>query len=133
MSLSVIHPNEELVRASYAAFARREMTSVMQLFSDDITFVVSGRSIQSGTFSGKDAVGRYFAICREHTAGTHRIEVLDVLANDTRVVALLRASGEHGDAVFDMTVVHVWRVSGATASEVSIIPTDQYAFDAFWS
>lgn len=128
-----MHPDEQLARNAYDAFARRDMASLMDVFSDDIAFVISGSSVQSGTFSGKQGVGRYFSIVQEHTGGTHRVEVLDVLANDDRVVALLRALGERGDEVFDMTVIHLLRVSDGKVTEVAIVPVDQYAFDAFWS
>ena len=61
------------------------------------------------------------------------MEVLDVFADDTQVIALLRALGQHEEKEFDMTVVHLLKVSGEKVSEVSIIPTDQYGFDEFWS
>jgi hypothetical protein len=61
------------------------------------------------------------------------VEVLDVLANDTRAVALVRALAERGEHLFDMTVVHIWQLSDGKLAKVSIIPADQYAFDAFWS
>jgi ketosteroid isomerase-like protein len=128
-----MHPHEQLVRDSYDAFARRDMGAVMELLADDITFVIPGRSIQSGTFRGKQEVGKYFSIVQEHTKGTHRVEVIDVFANDTRAVGLLRALGQHDQAVFDMTVIHLWQLADGKATAVSIIPIDQYAFDAFWS
>jgi ketosteroid isomerase-like protein len=130
---ALLHPNDEVVRKSYDAFARRDLPALLELLSDQITLVIPGRSIQSGTFSGKDEVRRYFALVGAHTAGSHRVEVLDVLANDARAVALVRAVGERGDEVFDMTLVHVWRFSDGMPAELSIIPSDQYAFDAFWS
>ncbi|MEY2441527.1 MAG: uncharacterized protein QOJ46_953 [bacterium] len=128
-----MHPNERLLRDCYDAFHRRDIPALLELMSDDVAFVIPGASVQSGTFSGKREVGRYFSIVGEHTAGTHRVEVLDVLANDERAVALLRALGTRGDDVFDMTVIHVCTTSDGKVTEVRIIPTDQYAFDAFWS
>jgi ketosteroid isomerase-like protein len=128
-----MHPDERLLRDCYDAFRRRDIPGLMELMSGDIAFVIPGSSVQSGTFSGKREVGRYFSIVGEHTAGTHRVEVIDVLANDERAVALLRALGTRGDDVFDMTVVHVCTTSDGKVTEVRIIPTDQYAFDAFWS
>jgi ketosteroid isomerase-like protein len=128
-----MHPNERLLRDCYHAFHRRDIPALMELMSDDVAFVIPGASVQSGTFSGKQEVGKYFSIVGEHTAGTHRVEVLDVLANDERAVALLRALGTRGDDVFDMTVIHVCTTSDGKVTEVRIIPTDQYAFDAFWS
>ncbi len=128
-----MHPNERLLRDAYDAFGRRDIPALMAGLSDDIAFVIPGNSVQSGTFAGKQEVGRYFSIVQAHTGGTHRVEVLDVLANDERAVALLRALGERGDDVFDLTVVHICPVSDGKITEVRIIPTDQYAFDAFWS
>lgn len=128
-----MHPNEELARDAYEAFRNKDIPKVMELMTEDIKFVVPGKSIQSGTFKGKSEVGRYFTIVGKHTAGTHTVEVLDVFADDTQVIALLRALGDHEDKEFDMTVVHLLKVSDEKVSEVSIIPTDQYAFDEFWS
>ncbi len=68
---------------------------------------------------------RYFSIATAHTGGTHRVEVLDLLANDLHVVGLVRALGLRGDKSLDMTVVHIWRLSDGKPAQVSIIPTDQ--------
>jgi ketosteroid isomerase-like protein len=128
-----MHANERLLRDCYDAFGRRDIPALMGLLSDDVAFVIPGDSVQSGTFSGKQEVGRYFSIVQAHTAGTHTVEPRDVLGNDDRAVALLRARGQRGDDVFDMTVVHVCEIASGKVTEVRIIPTDQYAFDAFWS
>ena len=128
-----MHPNEEAVRKGYDAFARRDLPALLESLSNEITFVIPGKSIQSGTFSGKEEVRRYFSIVAAHTGGTHRVEVLDLLAGDLHVIGLVRALGQRGDQSLDMTVVHIWQLSDGEPARVSIIPTDQYAFDAFWS
>lgn len=128
-----MHPNEDVVRKAYEAFAGRDMAALFELLSDEITFVIPGKSIQAGTFAGKDAVRGYFSIAGAHTGGTHRVELLDLLANDIRAVALVRALGQRGDQLFDMTVIHIWQLLDGKLAKVSVIPTDQYAFDAFWS
>jgi ketosteroid isomerase-like protein len=130
---AIVHPNEEPVRSAYDAFARRDMPALMEMFSDEITFVVPGRSIQSGTFSGEEEVGRYFSLVGAHTEGSHRVEVLDMLANDSRVIVLVRALGRRDDQVFDMTLVHIWELVDGKLAKMSLLPADQYAFDAFWS
>jgi ketosteroid isomerase-like protein len=130
---AIVHPNEEAVRGSYEAFARRDLPSLLELFSDEITFVIPGRSIQSGTFSGREEIARYFSLVGAHTQGTHRVEVLDLLANDSRAVALVRAHGRRGDQVLDMTVVHIWEMVDQRPAKLLLLPADQYAFDAFWS
>lgn len=128
-----VHPNEEAVRSAYAAFQKKDMPAVMRKLSDDVTFIVPGKSIQSGTFAGKPEVGRYFSIVGKFTAGTHTVEPIQILADDTSVIAQVRATGTHGGDVFDMTVLHVMKVKDGRVTEMRIIPTDQYAFDEFWS
>lgn len=56
-----------------------------------------------------------------------------MLAKDDTVLALLRATGTHEEDVFDMTVIHVMKVVGGKVVDMKIIPTNQYAFDEFWS
>lgn len=128
-----VHPNEQFVRDGYDAFNRKDLPAVMGMFDDDIRIVVPGRSIQSGTFAGKDEVRSYFQILGRHTSGTHRLEILDVIAKDDRVLVLTRAMGERGADRFDMTVVHLWRMEGGKLTELLLFPADQYAFDEFWS
>lgn len=130
---AVTHPNADVARAAYKAFNSKDVPTVMGMLADNVVFEIPGRSVQSGTFSGKSEVGRYFSIIGKFTAGTHTVEPFEVLANDDRYIALLRGRGEHEGKVFDMTVIHVVEFTDGKVSKVSIIPTDQYAFDAFWS
>ena len=122
-----------MAQAAYAAFNRKDIPTVMGLLTDDIVFEIPGKSIQSGVFRGKSAVGRYFSIVGRFTAGTHTVEPFDIFAKDDRVVALLRGRGDHEGKVFDMTVIHVLEVTDGKVTKVSIIPTDQHGFEAFWS
>ncbi|HEX2052736.1 MAG TPA: nuclear transport factor 2 family protein [Actinomycetota bacterium] len=127
------HPNEQMVREGYAAFNNRDMETVLALFADGITFIVPGRSLQAGTFRGKGEVQRYFSLVGRHTAGTHSLDIQDVVANDRRVVVLVRGLGTHEDKVFDQLLVHSWKVRDGKFTELHLVPTDQYAFDEFWS
>jgi ketosteroid isomerase-like protein len=128
-----VHPNEQFLRDGYAAFNRRDVPAVMEMFADDIRFVIPGKNIKAGTFAGKSEVGRYFQIVGKHTAGTHRLEIQDVIAKDDRVLVVTRALGEHGPDKLDMTVLHIWRIEGGKATELLLYPADQYAFDEFWT
>lgn len=127
------HPNEDLLRSAYDAFNRQDVATVMSLLADDIVFHISGRSKQSGDFSGKNGASAYFSKVGELSGGTHRVEIHDVLANDEHAVALLRAKAERDNKTFDMNVVHVCHVTQGKATELWILPSDQYAFDEFWS
>ena len=52
-----MHPNEELARDAYEAFRNKDIPAVMELLTDDISLVVPGKSIQSGTFKAKAKSG----------------------------------------------------------------------------
>ncbi len=50
------HPNEDLVRSGYAAFATGDMATLDELFADDIAWHAPGRNQLSGDYVGKEAV-----------------------------------------------------------------------------
>jgi ketosteroid isomerase-like protein len=54
------HPNEELTRRGYAAFATGDMVALDELFADDVIWHVGGRSPLSGDYKGKEAVFAMF-------------------------------------------------------------------------
>ncbi len=55
------HPNAELLKKGYAAFASGDMAVLTELFADDVTWHVSGNSPISGTHRGREAVFAVFA------------------------------------------------------------------------
>ena len=124
---------QDIIRRGYEAFARRDISAVMSVFDESIVFHVPGRSAQSGMFSGKAEVGSYFSKVHQLSGGTHRVEVKDLLANQERVAALVRATAQRNGRMFDMDVVHLWRLQNGKATELWILPTDQYGFDEFWT
>ncbi len=128
------HPNEELTRRGYAAFASGDMATLNELFADDIVWHVSGRGPMSGDFEGKDAVLAYFGRLAQETGGNFRIEIHDVLANDDHAVALTTASGERqGKTLENAKGVQVFHVRDGKVTESWFHSGDQYADDEFFS
>jgi hypothetical protein len=127
------HPNVELVRRGYAAFAAGDMATVSELFADDIVWHWPGRSALSGDHVGKEAVFRMFAKLAE--MAVLRQEIHDVLANDEHAVVLVRNHAERSDGrTFDDRQAHVWHVRDGKAVECWMMGEgDQAAADAFWS
>ena len=82
------HPNVELTRRGYAAFAEGDMATLSELIADDVTWHQNGVGPLSGTYHGRDEVFGFFGRLAEETAGTFRLDVHDVLANDEHAVAL---------------------------------------------
>jgi hypothetical protein len=68
------------------------------------------------------------------TGGSYRVEPLWILGDDERVVVAYRARGERADGrSLDIEQLLVCRVEEGDWREVLAVPTDQAAFEAFWS
>lgn len=124
------HPNEDLIRKGYAAFAAGDLDTLRQLFAPDIIWHSPGRNPLSGTEHGTDAVFQLFGRLAELTGGTFRVsEIHDVLANDDHAVALLRIRAERGRKTLESNDAHVFNMSNGRVTEFWAVSGDQYATD----
>jgi ketosteroid isomerase-like protein len=128
----VTHPNEELVRRGYQAFATGDMATLNELFADDVVWHALGRNQLSGTFRGKKEVFANFQRVAELTGGTFKLEIHALLADDEHAVALLRASGEREGRRLDDNTVQVFHIRDGKVTEQWLHPGDAYASDEFW-
>jgi ketosteroid isomerase-like protein len=128
----VAHPNEGLVRKGFAAFQGGDMATLSELLADDVVWHAAGRSQLSGDFHGKEAVFGTFQKAFELTGGSLKLEIHDMLANDTHVVALVHAEAEHEGKKLDDNGVQVFHVSNGKVTEQWLQPGDVYASDEFW-
>ncbi len=128
------HPNVELMRKGYAAFAAGDMATVGELFADGIKWHMGGRNLLSGDYEGKEAAFGVLAKIMELAAGNFGMDIHDLLANDEHAVVLVTAKGQRPDGrTLEGRIVHVWHVSEGKATEFWAYPEDQAAGDAFWS
>lgn len=126
-----MHPNEELVRKAYGAFAEDDMDLLRQLLADDIIFRIPGTSPVAGEYRGRDAVFGYLGKVMDRSGGTFRLELHDVIANDEHVVGLTIQSGTRNLIHTTLRSVHVWHVQDGQLTELLEYP-EQPAFDEFW-
>ena len=127
------HPNLDLVRRGYVAYGTGDMDTVNELFADDIVWHVAGRSPLAGDYSGKEEVFGFFAKLQEMSDGTSKVEVHDMLANDTHGVALVTESGTRSGRSHQGHATHVFHLLDGKVTEFWDAQTDQYAADEFWS
>jgi ketosteroid isomerase-like protein len=127
------HPNEELVRRGYEAFATGDMATLNELFADDIVWHAPGRSELSGTFRGKDEVFANLQKNMELTGGTFRLEIHTIMADDEHAVGLLRARAEREGKTLDDNTVQVFHIKDGKVTESWLHPSDAYASDEFWA
>ncbi|SRR6266571_4332768 len=126
------HPNEELVRKGYEAFASNDMAALNDLFADDVEWHAPGRNQLSGDYHGKDEVFASFGKVAELTGGTFKLEIHDVLANDDHVVVLARATGDREGMKLDDNSVQVFHILDGKITEQWLHAGDLYAVDEFW-
>jgi uncharacterized protein len=125
--------NAELISRGYDAFARADLTTVFDIFDQDITWHVPGSSPLSGDYKGHGEVGGFFARTMELSGGTFAIDIQDVLAQQDQVVVLCTVSAERHGQSWLSPEVHVWRVAGGRAVAFREFQGDEQTEDAFWS
>ncbi len=132
MEDSMAHPNEELVRRGYQAFATGDMATLNELFADDIVWHAPGRNQLAGTYRGKEEVFATFQKVAELSGGTFKLDIHAVLADDEHVVVLARAKGEREGKTLDDNSVQVFHIKDGQVTEQWLHPGDAYASDDFW-
>ncbi len=123
------HPNAELVRRGYAAFASGDMETVGSLFHDDIVWHSPGNGPLSGDYEGKDQVFGLFSKLLELSGGTFRQDVHDVVANDEHAVVMVNAAWDEPKP-YAGRAVHVMHVKDGKLTEYWLYNEDQAAADA---
>jgi ketosteroid isomerase-like protein len=127
------HPNEELVRSAFDAFAKGDVDTLRDLMDQDAVWHTPGRSQISGDHRGVDAILGFFAKTMELSGGTLRIELHDVLANDDHAVAIYTSRAEHEARTLENRNVLVNHIRNGKFIETWLLSDDQYAADEFFS
>jgi ketosteroid isomerase-like protein len=127
------HPNAALARRFFEAFAVRDGRVVAASLDEDVVWRVGGTSPMAGEYRGRRAVVRFLASTTAQTDGTYRGELLFTVADDERVLIVYRARGERNERTIDLRQLLLCEVRDGRFVDVTAVPTDQYAFDAFWT
>jgi uncharacterized protein len=127
------HPNEEIVRIGFDAFAKGDVDTLRQLFDQDAVWHVPGRSPLSGDHRGMDGILGFLARTMELTGGTFRAEVHDVVAHDEQAVALYVTRGEREGRTLESRDVLVSHIRNGKLAEAWLLSADLYAVDEFFS
>ena len=125
------HPNVELLRRGFAAFAQGDMATLDGMFAEDATWHVSGRNRFSGDYEGKAAIFRYFGEFTQ-AQDSFEQEIHALLADDEHGVALVKVHATRGDQTLDVDNVLVFHTVAGVVTETWVVSTDSYAGDEFW-
>src|SRR5262245_49770480 len=133
MSMEPEHPNVGRTRRGFAAFGT-DPAELARLIGSDCLWRIPGSAPVSGEYRGRDAIFELFRVTQRLTGGSYRVEPLWILGDDERVVVAYRARGERPDGrSLDIEQLLVCRIEDGVWREVLALPTDQPAFESFWS
>ena len=125
--------NAARVEAGYAAFARGDLAAVEQTFDTEVVWHAQRLGVLGGDHRGWSEVAQFFGRTMELTKGTFRIEVKEILANDSSVAVIVRSSARRGDRLLDDQQVHLLHLRDDKVVEVWQYVGDGAAVEAFWS
>lgn len=126
------HPNAELVRRAFTAFGRDPIV-VARTLAEDIVWRVPGTNRMSGEYTGRNAVLQFLRQTLVLTDRTYRTELQYVVADDERAVGVYRARGEREGRTLDIDQALFCVIRDGQIADVTAVPLDFPAFDAFWS
>jgi uncharacterized protein len=133
------HPNEELLSRGYAAYNTGDMDTIQALFGDDIVWHAGGSNPLAGEYHGFQEIMGFFrqsdGADRRHLpySGTFRIEVHDILANDTHGVVLSTFYAARDGQTMALRVADTWHLADGKATEHWSFFEDQAAADKLFS
>jgi ketosteroid isomerase-like protein len=123
------HPNVKLITEAVEAVNRNDFEALKQVMSEDVVYRIYGRGPMAGIYKGHEGFKRILEVVK----GVVNIRPLVVVADDEHVFTLARLSGRRKGKVLDTENCYFYRVKDGKLVEGRNMPTDQYAFDKFWS
>jgi ketosteroid isomerase-like protein len=116
----------------FGAFGRDALV-VARTLADDVVWRVPGSNAMCGEYVGRDATLQFLRQTLVLSDGTYRTELRYVVADDERAVAVYRARGEREGRTLDIDQALFCEIRDGQISDVTAVPLDFPAFDAFWA
>jgi len=124
--------NIELVVGALQAFSANDVDGMEQIVAEDVTYIIRGQSVFSGTYHGRDAMGNVLRRIQEITGGTMAATPEVMLADDEAVMAYLHVTGSRPDGrTYDNYQAYLYGFRDGKLVEGQTIPVDQQAFAEF--
>ncbi|MGM1063859.1 nuclear transport factor 2 family protein [Saccharothrix sp. Mg75] len=126
--MSQDHPNVELIRQYYRAYASGDTSALAAFFADDIRWTIPGRHPLSGTKSGPDEVLEFFG---QLAKAGFKADPIFLAADGDWVVDLHRGWSTEPEGL-DITWALAFRVVDGKIVEAVNFAQDQHAADEYF-
>ena len=96
------HPHATLVRRALEGLRSGDFSDLAELAAPDLVWHFPGHSGQlAGTHRGLDQVVAFLAQVVDLSGGTFELDLIDVVANDRRAIAVFRGRAHRGGRQLD--------------------------------
>lgn len=127
------HPNLSVMSRTLDAFRAGDLPALAELFAEDVVWRVPGTSFLSKDYHGQEEVFGFFGKLMELTAGTFRVESLDMLANDRGGVYVDRLTAEREGRTLDLRLLLLVTIVDGKIVEGIDHFHHEHLWDAFWA
>ena len=127
------HPNVATVRNAYAAFVNGDLDGALAELADDCVFHFGGDGPNSGDHKGREAISAALINVFQLTAGTQKLDVKAIYADDHHAAVILHESASRPDgASIALDEVHILRLRDGKVLDLWDLPEDIQAHDDFF-
>jgi ketosteroid isomerase-like protein len=116
----------------FAAFNGGGPRALFEVIAEDAVWVVNGTVSVAQVYDGRERIFELFRDTRRLTDGTYRSDLRWTLADDEHAVAVYRARGTRLGRELDIDQVLLIAHREGVWTEITAIPSDPPAFEAFW-
>jgi ketosteroid isomerase-like protein len=120
-------------RRMIAGFNANDLSAVREVVDDDIVYTMPGRSALAGCTRGVAPHLAMLARARELSRGTLRLEPEALAVDGEHLFVWGTIHATRGHEHLEAKHCVVYRFARGKIVEGRTIPTDLYAFDAFWA
>jgi ketosteroid isomerase-like protein len=121
------------LREGYGAFAAGDLATVERMFHPGVIWHAQRLGQLGGDHIGWPAVAEFFGRSMQLTRGTFRIEVLEVLSNETGAAAVVQSTAERDGKRLNDRQVHLFHVENGQVVEIWQFVGDAHATEEFWA
>ena len=113
------HPNVQRIRSAYDAFAAADLATALKDLAPDAVFHFNGSGPLSGDHTGVDEISKALVGTFELTAGTQKLDIASIFADDHHGVVVLQKRqvvlmGPHWTSMRSMCLRSIAKVESPT-------------------
>ena len=124
---------EEGIRRVFDAFRGGDPRALFEVIAEDAVWIVNGTVPVAQEYRGRPRIFELFRETRRLTGGTYLSTLRWLLTGDEHAVAVYRAQGTRLGRELDIDQVLLISHADGVWHEITAIPSDPPAFEAFWA